>query len=203
MSEFASIIANSGMHQQLPGSQALKTPKENGQASFQQVLENGGSQQPETQTPAVQNVDGQNAASVNQTQPTSEISGVKLDAKLGELQSNLQQKYGDLGANPNPLSKNDLLPDLFYNKSKMGLLGEALKGIDSTPKGTELMGRFSQVEGEYKELDSIMKSNKNLSPGELLGLQARLYQVGQHIEVMSKVVDQMAGGIKTILNTNV
>ena len=44
---------------------------------------------------------------------------------------------------------------------------------------------------------------KNLSPGELLALQARLYQVSQHIEVMSKVVDQMAGGIKTVLNTNV
>ena len=203
MSEFASIIANSGLHQQLPGSQTLKTPKENGQASFQEVLENGSSSQQQNQMPSAQAVDAQSASSVNQTQPTPEISGVKLDAKLGELQNDLQQKYTDLGTNPNPLSKNDLLSDLFYNKSKMGLLSEALKGVNSTPKGTELMGRFSQVEGEYKELDSIMKSNKNLSPGELLGLQARLYQVGQHIEVMSKVVDQMAGGIKTILNTNV
>ena len=48
-----------------------------------------------------------------------------------------------------------------------------------------------------------MRSDKDLSSGELLGLQARLYQVSQHIDVMSKVVDQMTSGIKTILNTNV
>jgi hypothetical protein len=39
--------------------------------------------------------------------------------------------------------------------------------------------------------------------GELLGLQARLYQVSQQVEVMSKVIDQVTGGIKTILNTTV
>jgi hypothetical protein len=203
MSEFASIIANSGLHQQLPNAQTLKTPKESGQASFQEVLEKGGSAQQQNQTPSNQTIDPQSASTVNNSQPTTGISGVKLDAKLSELQNNLQQKYTEFGNNPNPLSKNDLLPDLFYNKSKLGLLGEAIKGMKTTPKGTDIVGRFSQVEGEYRELDSIMKSNKDMSPGELLGLQARLYQVGQHIEVMSKVIDQMAGGIKTILNTNV
>ena len=48
-----------------------------------------------------------------------------------------------------------------------------------------------------------MMSDRDLSTGELLGLQARLYQVSQHIEVMSKVVDQVTGGIKSILNTNI
>lgn len=196
MSEFASVIANTGLHQQMPDSQAsLKSPKGSGQSSFQEVLENGASQ-PQKQ-PA------QDISNVNQTQPSTSISGAKMDAKIGELQNNLQQKYGELGSNPNPQSKSDLIPELFYGKSRMGLLGEALQHVNKTPQGTELMNRFSQVEGEYKQLDAIMKSNKDLSPGELLGLQARLYQVGQHIEVMSKVVDQMAGGIKTILNTNV
>jgi hypothetical protein len=37
----------------------------------------------------------------------------------------------------------------------------------------------------------------------LLGLQARLYQVAQHVEVVSKVIDQVTGGVKTILNTNI
>ncbi|MEP6925678.1 MAG: hypothetical protein ABI954_14525 [Pyrinomonadaceae bacterium] len=203
MSEVASIIANTGLHQQMPDAQtSLKSPKGSGQNSFQEVLENGASQ-PQNQTANVQADKPQNVPNVNQTQPTTGISGVKLDAKLGELQNDLQQKYGELGNNPNPLSKSDLLPDLFYNKTKMGLLGEAMQGVNNTPKGTELLGRFSQVEGEYNQISAIMKSSKDLSPGELLGLQARLYQVGQHIEVMSKVVDQMAGGIKTILNTNV
>lgn len=202
MSEFASIIANSGLHQQMPDAQTSSKSSKNGQSSFQEVLENGAAQ-PQNQPTSVQPAGAPDVSNLSQTQPTTGISGVKLDAKLGELQNNLQQKYGELGNNPNPVSKNDLLPDLFYGKTRMGLLGEALQGVNKTPKGVELMGRFSQVEGEYKQLDAIMKSNKDLSPGELLGLQARLYQVGQHIEVMSKVVDQMTGGIKTILNTNV
>jgi hypothetical protein len=76
-------------------------------------------------------------------------------------------------------------------------------GVGNTPKGTDLRGQFSKVEGEWHQLESIMKSDKDLSQGELLGLQARLYQVSQHVEVMSKVVDQVTGGVKTILNTNV
>jgi hypothetical protein len=84
------------------------------------------------------------------------------------------------------------------------MLKEAYSKIGNTSKATtDLSGRFTQIESEYKQVESIMRSDKNLSPGELLALQARLYQVSQHIEVMSKVVDQMAGGIKTVLNTNV
>ena len=85
----------------------------------------------------------------------------------------------------------------------MSLLREAMKGVDNTPTGANLKGMFGKVEGEWFNLEQVMKSDKDLSTGELLGLQARLYQVSQHIDVMSKVVDQMTSGIKTILNTNV
>ena len=86
----------------------------------------------------------------------------------------------------------------------MGMLKDAYSQIPNTNKVTkDLGGKFIQVENEYKGVEAIMRSNSNLTPGELLALQARLYQVSQHIEVMSKVVDQMAGGIKTVLNTNV
>jgi hypothetical protein len=71
------------------------------------------------------------------------------------------------------------------------------------PVGTDLRGRFGQVENEWNQVESVMRSNRELSTTELLGLQARLYQVTQHVEVLSKVVDQVTGGIKTILNTNV
>jgi hypothetical protein len=71
------------------------------------------------------------------------------------------------------------------------------------PSGTDLRGRFGQIETEWNQVEAIMRSNKDLSTSELLGLQARLYQVTQHVEVLSKVVDQVTGGVKTILNTNV
>ncbi len=64
------------------------------------------------------------------------------------------------------------------------------------PEGKNVANRFSQTENEWLKLDNIMRSDKELSQGELLGLQARLYQVSQHIDVLSKVVDQMTGGVK-------
>ena len=62
---------------------------------------------------------------------------------------------------------------------------------------------MARLETDWLNVERIMTSDKGLSTGELLGLQARLYQVSQHVEVVSKVVDQVTGGIKTILNTNI
>ena len=97
-----------------------------------------------------------------------------------------------------------MLPEWMTTETRMGMLKDAYGNIPNTSKVTSDMGgKFVQLENEYKGVKAIMTSSKNLSPGELLALQARLYQVSQHIEVMSKVVDQMAGGIKTVLNTNI
>jgi hypothetical protein len=193
MSEFASIIANAGLHQQLPDSQtALKS--QNGGKNFQQILENTG-QQPQEQTNATAPVSGERT--------TTGISGAKLDARIEALSNDLIKNVSNLNVTQVPNSPSELLPDLLYPKTRFSLLKQATSEIKTLPQGTELMGRMSQVETEFNQLEAIMKSNKDLSPGELLGLQARLYQVSQHIEVLSKVVDQMTGGIKTVLNTNV
>ena len=122
-------------------------------------------------------------------------------ARLEELRLDLMQRVGQIpGGNP---SFDAMWPELSDGRSRMGLLREAMRGVGNTPTGTDLRGRFGQVEREWFELEQILVSDRELSTGELLGLQARLYQVSQHIEVMSKVVDQMTGGIRTILNTNV
>ncbi len=132
--------------------------------------------------------------------PTVQTSGVDLDNKLNKMQSDLTQKIKQNESeriNPNEISK-----ELLDSKSRMGLLKEAYSKMGDTTITQGFEGRLTQTENEYKQVEALMKSDANLSPGELLALQARLYQVSQHIEVMSKVVDQMAGGIKTVLNTN-
>ncbi|MBS1795838.1 MAG: hypothetical protein JSS81_18430 [Acidobacteria bacterium] len=139
--------------------------------------------------------------SVDKTQPPP-TSGADMQKKLDQMEAELAQRFGQSDQNQKRL--NNMLPDLLDGKTRLGMLREAYSKIGDTSKVTnDLAGRFTQVESEYKQVEAIMHSDKNLSSGELLALQARLYQVGQHIEVMSKVVDQMAGGIKTVLNTNV
>lgn len=184
---------------------------------FQQILENQTSQQPQqaqktrtfesylqqdtkTQTTS----DDKNVAQTQTVDKTNEptTSGADMQKKLDQMEAELANRFKEQNQNQNNINK--MMPELLESKSRLGLLKDAYSKVGDTSKVTkDLSGRFVQVEGEYKEVEAIMRSDKNLSTGELLALQARLYQVGQHIEVMSKVVDQMAGGIKTVLNTNV
>ena len=197
MSEITSGIASQIFQQTLENqTQKQQQPQTSGKRSFESYLQ---------QSQESQQTTGQTEQTQTQpTQPTTKTttSGVEMQSKLDQMQADLAQRFGQ---NPADKSKvNMMLPELLDSKTRLGMLKEAYSKIGNTSKATtDLSGRFTQIESEYKQVESIMRSDKNLSPGELLALQARLYQVSQHIEVMSKVVDQMAGGIKTVLNTNV
>lgn len=138
------------------------------------------------------------------TQPTNQTNRVG-DSKLENMRVDLMQRYQQL---PDGVPKvAAVFPEYLDTKTKMSnfksVLNQAIGSVGEMPQGKDIQGRFSQTENEWLKLDNIMRSDKELSQGELLGLQARLYQVSQHIDVLSKVVDQMTGGVKTILNTNV
>jgi uncharacterized membrane-anchored protein YjiN (DUF445 family) len=105
-------------------------------------------------------------------------SGVEMEQKLNQLEAELAQKFKQQNQDQNKINK--MLPDLLDNKTRLGLLREAYSKISNTSKVTgDLSGRFIQVESEYKQVEAIMRSDKNLSSGELLALQARLYEQGR------------------------
>ena len=153
--------------------------------SFQAVLQDGSTRPRTVEEPTAGD------------KKTEGVSGASLE----QLRAELAQRLDRIPTADKSLDK--IWPELLRTGTRMGMLREAMKGIDQTPTGSNLKGVFGRVESEWFNLEQIMRSDKDLSSGELLGLQARLYQVSQHIDVMSKVVDQMTGGIKTILNTNV
>lgn len=150
--------------------------------SFESILQNGGAKN-ETNS---------------QVQSTNQIN----DPRLESMRVDLMERYQNL---PEGVPKvTTIFPEYLDTKTRMSAFRDALnKAVGSTGQGTDVKGRFSQVEDEWLKLENVMRSDKELSQGELLGLQARLYQVSQHIDVLSKVVDQMTSGVKTILNTNV
>lgn len=138
-------------------------------------------------------------------QPTPTENNITNDKKLDGMRLDLIERYNNLPDGAPKVSA--VFPEYLDTKTNMSafknILNEALSSGLNTDQSKDVIGKFSNVEKEVFDLDAIMRSDKNLSQGELLGLQARLYQVSQHIDVLSKVVDQMTGGIKTILNTNV
>lgn len=127
------------------------------------------------------------------------------DPKLESMRVDLMQRYQNLPEGAPKVTA--IFPEYLDTKTRMSsfktILNQAIGSNGNNPQATDIKGRFSQVENEWLKLDNVMRSDKELSQGEMLGLQARLYQVSQHIDVLSKVVDQMTSGVKTILNTNV
>ncbi|HLM02590.1 MAG TPA: hypothetical protein VK400_16170 [Pyrinomonadaceae bacterium] len=200
MSEFTSGIVSQIFRQTLENqTQKQQQPQTGGKRTFESYMQEMQESQQQS---------GQQTNQTERTSPTgatttqSRTSGVEMQSKLEQMQAELAQRFGQ---NPADKSKiNMMLPELLDSKTRLGMLKEAYGKVGNTSRATgDFAGRFTQVENEFKQVEAIMRSDKNLSPGELLALQARLYQVSQHIEVLSKVVDQMAGGIKTVLNTNV
>lgn len=127
------------------------------------------------------------------------------DPKLESMRVDLMQRYQNLPEGAPKVTA--IFPEFLDTKTRMSsfktILNQAIGSNGNNPQATDIKGRFSQVENEWLQLDKVMRSDKEMSQGEMLGLQARLYQVSQHIDVLSKVVDQMTSGVKTILNTNV
>lgn len=185
MADPVSGILQGNLSQQLEG-QKLQQQQGGGGRSFENVLR----QQEGDASAASSAPPGANA-------PTP-VSGAKIE----QMRVDLMERVGRLPqGSPNV---NALLPELIDSRTRLGMLREVMsKPSAAGATGTDLRGRFGQIETEWNQVESIMRSNKDLSTSELLGLQARLYQVTQHVEVLSKVVDQVTGGVKTILNTNV
>ena len=197
MSDMISGVAGQLFQQILENQSSKQQPQTSGTRTFESYLQQDAKT---TQTPT----DDKTVTTTQQVDKPQEptTSGAEMQQKLDQMEAELAERFKQQNKDQNRI--NQMLPELTDSKTRLGLLREAYSKIGDTSKVTnDLSGRFVQVENEYREVEAIMRSDKNLSTGELLALQARLYQVGQHIEVMSKVVDQMAGGIKTVLNTNV
>jgi hypothetical protein len=122
--------------------------------------------------------------------------------RIEQLRLDLMERTKHLAKDRKTLDA--MVPELTRPGSRHTLMQEAMSGISSPVlAGNDFKSILGSIENRWLNVERIMTSNQELSTGELLGLQARLYQVAQHVEVVSKVIDQVTGGVKTILNTNI
>jgi hypothetical protein len=121
---------------------------------------------------------------------------------INRIQADLQNTYQQTPQNA-PTSKSDLLPQYEMLGGRTSMMRDVMQGITKAPDAAGLKDYAKRAESMYGDVVSMMNSNRDLRPGELLTLQARMYMISQHIDVMSKVVDQMTGGVKTVLNTSI
>lgn len=130
---------------------------------------------------------------VDSTQPLAE-----------SFRQNLQQELQRTPMAPGDTTSQMLQGQFNSLRNPVSYLRDAVGGLNRTPQGSDLKGMLNNLEVEWFDLEKSLRTvNELTTGGQLLGLQARLYKVAQHIEVMSKVVDQTTGGLKTVINTNV
>ncbi|MGI8786278.1 MAG: hypothetical protein ACR2HG_00770 [Pyrinomonadaceae bacterium] len=188
MSEIVAGVLQKQLSGNAAGMEKQLQQSPNGGRSFENVLQQNS---------------GQTAPSM-ETQSSSQINKIS-DPKLDAMRVDLMQRYQNL---PEGVPKvTAIFPEFLDTKTQMStfrnILNQAIGSSGNNPPPNDIVGRFSQTEDEWFKLENVMRSDKELTQGEMLGLQARLYQVSQHIDVLSKVIDQMSSGVKTILNTNV
>lgn len=186
MSDVISGIVQKQITSNVAGAEKQLPQQSQSGRSFESILQNGNRQ-------------------AGEAQPNQAVSSISGDKKLEGMRADLTNRLNNLPDGAPSVTA--ILPEFLDTKTSMSgfkkLLNEAMSGGLNNNQTQGVIGKFTDIEKESKALDAIMRSDKNLSQGELLGLQARLYQVSQHIDVLSKVVDQMTGGVKTVLNTNV
>src|SRR5215213_6561944 len=150
MADPVSGIAQGNLSQQLEG-QRLQQQQGAGGRSFESVLQQqeGAARPPEAPPDAA---------------APAPVSGAKLE----QLRIDLMERVGRLP--PGSPNVNALLPELLDSRTRLGMLRDVMsKPGAAGPSGTDLRGRFGQIETEWNQVESIMRSNKDLSTTELLG----------------------------------
>lgn len=83
-------------------------------------------------------------------------------------------------------------------------LRDRVKTLPPEPVFEPLRARFNNIETVFqRSADYLNGLSGKDSPADVLKIQLEMYQLSQNIELVSKVVDQVNGGIKSILQTQV
>ena len=77
--------------------------------------------------------------------------------------------------------------------------------VDSVPSvSAEIKSRLSQIESQFQQTSVSLDKLPNMTdPRSLLQMQVQMYTMTQNIEIVSKAVEQLNSGVKTVLQTQV
>jgi len=86
--------------------------------------------------------------------------------------------------------------------ARQSLISGLFNSLDKQSFATDLQTLLTDLESKWSQLTAISESGEKLSQSELLSLQAQVYDLSEEIALLSKLVDELTGGVKTILRTS-
>lgn len=137
---------------------------------------------------------------VEQLKETGHVSDDHIKLASTEAQ-NIMDRYIQPG---NEVSGyNSLFHD---NRAKLENLRVELDKVGAVKDDNHVTNYLNGLDKELGSLEGIMNNidvNAPINPMEMIKLQTKMQFITEHVEILSKVVDQVSSGMKTILQTNI
>jgi len=129
-----------------------------------------------------------------------EVKQVSLEQKK-VLQADLSKRLDQTG----PASVHELFT-VNMTRAKEGVenLTKRVNALPKTPAFEPIRNRLASIDAQYQSAGQLVNSVQGTeSPGDLMKVQMQMYQLTENLELMSKVVEQVTSGVKSILQTQV
>jgi len=160
---------------------------------------------------------------------TSDFEKVRME-KLAKEEEVTGMKADDIGFNENILSRTDVKQvqnDFLHQVQNRGegkeldVLSEhlaslgakvdnartALPSVEKSGFSSSVENYFKETETRFKNLDTLTQEltagDRQYSLQDLLKMQVQMQTVSQNLEILSKVIDKVDDGLKTLLRTQV
>ncbi len=129
-----------------------------------------------------------------------EVKQVSADQQKA-LQADLSQRVEKMGTT----SPADLFAvNLTQAKAGVQHLTNRVNALPKTPAFEPFRQRLASIDAQYQQAGQLVGSlDGKQSTGDLMKIQLQMYQLTENLELMSKVVEQVSSGVKSILQTQV
>lgn len=92
--------------------------------------------------------------------------------------------------------------DMKRAKERVEHLTSRVNTLPRTSAFEPFRNRLASIDAQYKSAGQLVNSLKSTeNPRDLMKVQMQMYQLTENLELMSKVVEQVTSGMKSILQT--
>jgi hypothetical protein len=117
------------------------------------------------------------------------------------LERQLRQK---LDAHPSRKPTEVFGDDLRATGRSLNQLKDRVSGLAPSPALDQIRKRLVDLDTQFQKTGAAIEGiGGPASPKQLLKLQTDMYQISENLGVVSKMVDQVTSGVKTLLQTQV
>ena len=95
-------------------------------------------------------------------------------------------------------------PDIKDAKHAIQNLTNRVNALPQTSAFDPVRKRLANIDSQFQSVNRLLNSAQGTqNQSDLMKLQVHMYQLSENLELMSKVVEQMTSGMKSILQTQV